>query len=95
MRLQDIAALNGASGLLQTLEKTTLQVALLGSVIAVIGFVATVLTGNDFYTYGAGLVSFAVLLYVYPTRKSWVRTLRQFSSENNGNGGNPSPPAAS
>ncbi|HEY7783594.1 MAG TPA: hypothetical protein VIB00_02660 [Pyrinomonadaceae bacterium] len=82
MRLQDIAGLSGPSGLLQTLEKTTLQIAFLGSVIAVIGFVATVLTGNDFYTYGACLVALAVLVYVYPTRKSWDRTMRQFAPDN-------------
>lgn len=82
MRLQDIAGLSGASGLIQTLEKTTLQVALLGSAIAVIGFVATVMTGNDFYAYGAGLVAVAVLLYSYPTRTSWERTVRKFLSEN-------------
>ncbi|HKZ80814.1 MAG TPA: hypothetical protein VJ124_21255 [Pyrinomonadaceae bacterium] len=81
MRLQDIAALQGATGLLQTLEKTTLQVALLGAVIAAMGFVATLLTGNDFYTYGAGLVAVAVLLYCYPFRTSWQRTLQQFTPE--------------
>jgi hypothetical protein len=81
MRLQDIAALNGPSGLLRTLEKTTLQVALLGSAIAVIGFVASLMTGNDFYTYGAGLVALAVLLYSYPTRTAWQRTLRQFAPD--------------
>lgn len=82
MRLQDIAALQGASGLLKTLEKTTLQLALLGAVIAVMGFTATLLTGNDFYTYGAGLVAIAVLLYCYPMRNSWKRTLQQFAPEN-------------
>jgi peptidoglycan/LPS O-acetylase OafA/YrhL len=92
MRLQDITALNGPTGLLQTLEKTTLQIALLGSVIAVIGFVATLLTGNDFYTYGACLVGLAVLLYVYPTRKSWDRTMRQFGTENDQNSENNSIP---
>ena len=81
MRLQDIAALQGVSGLLQTLEKTTLQLALLGAVIAATGFVATLLTGNDFYTYGAGLVALAVLLYCYPLRNSWQRTVQQFAPE--------------
>lgn len=79
MRLQDIGALAGASGVLRTLEKTTIQVALLGATISVMGFMATLLTGNAFYMYGAGLVSVAVLLYCYPTRSSWERTLRQFA----------------
>jgi len=78
MRLQDIAALKGASGLLITLQRTTLQVAALGTVIAIVGFVATLMTANDFYSYGASLVAVAVLLYCFPTRKSWQRALLRF-----------------
>jgi O-antigen/teichoic acid export membrane protein len=78
MRLQDIAALKGASGLLITLQRTTLQVAGLAMVIALVGFVATLMTANDFYAYGAGLVAVAVLLYCYPTRTSWQRSLSRF-----------------
>ena len=78
MRLQDIGALKGASGLLITLQRTTLQVAGLGIVIALVGFIATLMTANDFYAYGAGLVAVAVLLYCYPTRTSWERALLRF-----------------
>lgn len=79
MRLQDIGALAGASGLLRTLEKTTIQVALIGAAISAMGFISTLLTGNDFYTYGATLVAIFVMLYCFPTRSSWRRTLEQFS----------------
>ncbi len=79
MRLQDVGALKGASGVLITLQRTTLQVAALGTVIAVVGFVATFLTGNAFYSYGAGLVSLAVLLYCYPVRTSWEKALKRFA----------------
>jgi hypothetical protein len=79
MRLKDIGALQGPSGLLSTLERTTLQIALLAVAIAAIGFIATLLTGNDFYTYGAGVVAVAVLLYCYPTKISWIRTIQLFA----------------
>jgi anaerobic C4-dicarboxylate transporter len=79
LRLQDIAALKGPSGLLITLQRTTLQVAFLGATISLVGFVATLITGNDFYSYGAGLVAFAVLLYCYPVRTSWERAVIRFS----------------
>ena len=78
MRLQDIGAISGASGLLRTLEKTTIQVALIGAAISAMGFIATLLTGNDFYTYGATLVAVFVMLYCFPTLSSWRRTLEQF-----------------
>lgn len=83
MRLQDIASLKGPSGLLITLQRTTLQVALLGGVIATMGFVATLLTGNPFYTYGACLVAFAVLAYCYPVRSSWEQAVKRFSPSQN------------
>lgn len=79
MRLQDIGALSGASGLLRTLEKTTIQVALIGAAISAMGFISTLLTGNDFYTYGACLVALFVMLYCFPTLSSWRRTLEQFA----------------
>lgn len=91
MRLQDIGALGGAPALLRTLEKTTLQVALIGAALTVMGFTATLLTGNDFYTYGAGIVAIAILLYCYPTRTSWQRTLQQFARVP-ADSGSPTPP---
>ena len=78
MRLQDIAGLQGLSGLLITLQRTTLRVALIGIVIAVLGFVATLATGFPLYTYQAGVVAVAVLLYGYPVRASWEQAVRRF-----------------
>src|SRR2546426_5454929 len=61
MRLQDIAALRGPSGLLITLQRTTLQIAFIGTIAAVIGFLSTLLSGKDFFFYLAGLVVGALL----------------------------------
>lgn len=85
MRLQDIAALKGSGGLLITLQRTTLQVALIGAATAVIGFAATVLTGEPSYTYRGGVIAVAVLLYCYPSRTSWQRALQRFSPAQNAN----------
>lgn len=84
MRLQDIGGLRGPSGLLITLQRTTLQIALIGATAAVVGFVATLLTGDDSYTYRAGLVAVAVLLYCYPVRSSWEKAVQRFSPAQNG-----------
>ena len=84
MRLQDIGALNGATGLLSTLEKTTLQLALLGAGIAALGFIGSVLTANEIYTYWAGLIAIVVLVYCYPSKKAWQRTIDQFAPSANG-----------
>ena len=79
MRLQDIGALGGRLSFAADPEKTTLQVALIGAVLSVLGFVATLMTGNDFYTYGASIIAIVVLLYCYPTKTSWIRTIQRFA----------------
>ena len=81
MRLQDIAGLAGVSGLLKTLEKTTIQLALLGAGIATIGFIATLMTGNERYTYWAGAIAVIVFVYCYPTKQSWLRALYRFTEK--------------
>jgi hypothetical protein len=79
MRLQDIVGLQGVTGLLKTLEKTTIQLALMGAAITMVGFIATLATGNDLYTYWAGAIAVVVLVYCYPTKSSWLRTLYRFT----------------
>ena len=79
MRLRDIGGVSGAQGLLNTLAGTTIKVAFIGEAIAISGFVATLLTSNDRYTYGAGLIALLVLLFSLPTRSSWERAVYQFA----------------
>ena len=82
MRLHDIVGLAGVTGLLKTLEKTTIQLALLGAAIASVGFIATLATGNERYTYWAGAIAAVVFVYCYPTKTSWLRTLYRFTEQN-------------
>jgi hypothetical protein len=88
MRLQDIAALRGLSGLLATLQGTTIQIAFIGGAIALMGFIVTVMTGNKYDMLRAGGVAVIVLLYSYPQRSAWQRVLR--AAEQSGSG-DPSP----
>jgi hypothetical protein len=71
MRLQDIAALRGASGLLRTLQTTTVTVALIGGLVALLGFVISVMTGVGTDMLYLGAVAVAVLLYCYPRHSAW------------------------
>jgi hypothetical protein len=84
MRLQDIVGLAGVTGLLKTLEKTTVQLALLGAAIALIGFIATLMTGNDRYSYWAGAIAVIVFVYCYPTKSSWLRAVQRFAEKATG-----------
>jgi hypothetical protein len=81
MRLQDIAGVAGVTGLIKTLEKTTIQIALIGAAIAAIGFIATLLTGNERYSYWSGAIAVVVFIYSYPTKSSWLRALYRFTEK--------------
>lgn len=75
-RLQDIASLEGPTGLLATLQKTTILVAALGESIALIGFVITLLTGDKSDMLRAAVIALAVLFYAYPRRRAWEREVQ-------------------
>lgn len=79
MRLKDIAALKGTSGLLKSLQDTTIQIAFIGGAIALMGFIVTILTGDWTNMLRAGGVSAIVLIYGYPFRSAWERVARQLS----------------
>lgn len=71
MRLQDVAALRGASGLLEILQWTTVYVAVAGGAIAVLGFVFTLMTGERTNVFYPAVIAVAVLVYCYPRRAAW------------------------
>jgi len=82
-RLQDIAALRGMSGLLRTLQGTTIQIAFIGGAIALMGFMVMIMTGNKYDMLRAGGVAIIVLLYAYPQRGAWQRLLKALKQSNN------------
>jgi len=81
MRLKDIAALKGMSGLLKTLQDTTVQVACIGGAIGLMGFMLVILSGDWTFTLRAIGVSIIVLIYGYPFRSAWERVARQLAPE--------------
>ena len=81
MRLQDIAALRGISGLLATLRNTTIQIAFIGGAIALMGFMAMIMTHNEYHMLRAGGVAAIVLISAYPQRSAWQRLVRAIEKE--------------
>lgn len=79
MRLQDIAALRGATGLLDTLQTTTVIVALIAALVAVLGFLISIMTGDGTDMLYMGVISIVVLLYAYPRRSAWELVVRATS----------------
>ena len=89
MRLQDVAALRGLSGLLRTLQNTTVQVAALGGAISLMGFIVTLLTGDPYDMLRAAGVALIVLIYCYPLRNAWQRVVRGIQQTGDANEGAP------
>jgi Co/Zn/Cd efflux system component len=81
MRLKDITALKGMSGLLKTLQDTTVQVACIGGAIGLMGFMLVILSGDWTFTLRAVGVSVIVLIYGYPFRSAWERVTQQLAPE--------------
>jgi hypothetical protein len=81
MRLRDIAALRGASGLLETLQITTVCVALIGGVVALLGFAISMMTGDGKDMVYFGVIAAAVLLYAYPRRDAWQSVVAAAAQE--------------
>jgi hypothetical protein len=76
MRLQAVASVRGASGLLKTLQKTTILIALIGGAIAVMGLTVTLMTGEAEFMFYSVVIAWVVLLYAYPRRSAWLRVLQ-------------------
>jgi len=85
MRLQDIAALRGLTGLLATLQNTTVQVAALGGLIALLGFLLMMLTVDPSNMVFIGLAALAVLIYCYPRRAAWQRVVHGIQQSGDAN----------
>jgi amino acid transporter len=80
LRLQTIAEAKGISALFATLQKTTVLVALFGLVIAVIGYLLFMRSGEPLDMLKAGIIAIAILLYTYPRRAAWRRVLQATQS---------------
>ena len=76
MRLQDIGALRGASALLETLQTTTVIVAGIAALIAVLGLLISVMTGAGTDMLYFGVIAAVVLFYAYPRRAAWDAVVR-------------------
>jgi hypothetical protein len=85
MRLNDIAALRGMSGLLATLQNTTLLLAVLGDAIVVMGFTVTMMANDWIHIRNAGVIAIGVMLYSYPSRTAWQRVVQGIEKKGNAN----------
>lgn len=85
MRLKDIAAIKGISGLLKSLQSTTMMVAFIAGVVTILGVIITMMTRSKYDMLRAGGVSTIILLYCYPFRGAWERVVHGIERMGNAN----------
>ena len=67
------AAAGGVSTVLRNLMTVTIVIAALAEIIAILGLVFYLLTGEDDYSWRLGVVSLFLLAYAFPRRGEWER----------------------
>lgn len=81
-RINDVAVLRGASGILKDMQSTTIVVASMGGAAALLGFIVMIRTGDEYQMLRSGLVAIFVLLYSYPQKSAWLRVLQWLEKKN-------------
>jgi hypothetical protein len=74
-RLKNVALLKGVKGLLTGLQTNTILLSSLGEVIAIIGFLIAVLSGNKNEMLRAGAVALIIFLINFPRKTTWKKVL--------------------
>lgn len=74
-RLKNIALLKGVPALLNNLQTYTILLSSLGEVVAIIGFMIAVLSGNKIEILRAGAVALIIFLMNFPRKTSWKRVI--------------------
>jgi len=70
-RLKNIAVLKGVSGLLKTLQRNSVILALFGLIVGIIGFLIATFSGNGLDMFRTGIIAFVVFLINFPRKKIW------------------------
>lgn len=70
-RLKNIAILKNISGLLATLQRNSIILAIFALVVAILGLVITALTGNGTDMLRAGVIALVVFVINFPRKKVW------------------------
>lgn len=70
-KLRNINSGKGVKGLLAILQTYTILLGILTEVIAIVGFLISVMTGNKFEMFRAGAIALIVFMIIFPRKKVW------------------------
>lgn len=72
-RLKNIVLLKGAKGLIQTLQTNSIILGVIGEIVALMGFLITLLSGNKWEMFRAGAIALIVFLANFPRKSVWEK----------------------
>lgn len=72
-KLKKTAEQKGSLGLLLSIQNNTVFLCLIGAIIAIIGFLITILSGNKLEAFRAGIVALMVFLFNFPRKAIWQK----------------------
>lgn len=79
-RLHDISLLKGISGLIKTLSVNSILLASMAEIVAVIGFVISILTGNAFEMLRAAVIALVVFIINFPRKSIWEKIVKNLEN---------------
>ena len=80
-KLGNINREKGVSGLIATLQTQTILLGTLTEVIAIVGFLISVMTGNKFEMFRAGAIALVVFIMIFPRKKTWKTIVSGLNKE--------------
>lgn len=80
--LRDAATVKGASGLLQNLQSKTFLLAALGEIVAILGFLISLASGDWLDMLRAAAIAAIVLIINFPRKSSWHKLASAASRAN-------------
>lgn len=72
-RLKNTTLIKGVKGLLQTLQFNAIIIGIMGEIVAVVGFLIALLSGNKWEMFRAGAVALIVFLANFPRKSVWEK----------------------
>lgn len=72
-RLKNVVLLKGVKGLIQTLQTNSIILGAIGEIIAILGFLIALLSGNKWEMFRAGAIALVVFLANFPRKSVWEK----------------------
>lgn len=74
-RLKNTTLLKGVKGLIQTLQNNSILIGVIGLIVAAMGFLIALLSGNKWEMFRAGAIALVVFLANFPRKSVWEKII--------------------